>query len=306
MIMVHAAGPGEPLVRLVKRSDISRGRAWLIRISAIFFALCAGGFLILALGYNPAAVYAVMVKGSLSTRTALAATIKIAIPLLGTSLAIAPAFKMKFWNIGAEGQIMAGAIAATYFALFQYENMSRSALLTVMCVAAMAAGGLWSVIPAVFKARWGTNETLFTLMLNYVAFGIVKYLRMGPWKSPTSAGFPKIDMFDGAARLPAVFGVNIGWIIVLALTAAMFVYMKYTKQGYEISVVGESVRTAKYIGMNVPKVIIRTIFVSGAIAGLMGYLIVSGSSYTLNDGTRGDTASPRLPSRGSPSSTPFR
>lgn len=287
MSVLQGSGAKEPLFRLAKRTDISQGKAWLIRLGAIILALCAGGLLILALGHNPAAVYADMVKGSLSTKTALIATAKIAIPLLGASLAIAPAFKMKFWNIGAEGQIMAGAIAAAYFALFQFENMPRPALLLVMFIAAAVAGGLWGVIPAFFKARWGTNETLFTLMLNYVVLGIVKYLRMGPWKSPTSAGFPKIDMFNSAARLPNVFGVNIGWIIVLALVVAMFIYMKYSQQGYEISVVGESERTAKYIGMNVPKIIIRTIFMSGAIAGVVGFLIVSGSSYTLSDTTSG-------------------
>ncbi len=283
----HRHPGGEPLVRIVKRADIARGKAWGIRIAAILLALCAGGLLILALGHNPAAVYIDMVRGSLATKTAMIATAKIAIPLLGAALAIAPAFKMKFWNIGAEGQIMVGAIAATYLALFHYQTMPRPALLAAMFMASALAGGLWGLIPAVFKARWGTNETLFTLMLNYVAFGIVKYLRMGPWKSPSSAGFPKIAMFDSAARLPNVFGVNIGWIIVLALAVAMFVYMKYSQHGYEISVVGESERTAKYIGMNVPRIIMRTVFFSGAIAGVVGCLIVSGSSYTLSDTTSG-------------------
>jgi ABC-type uncharacterized transport system permease subunit len=281
----HAAH--EPLIRIVKRAELSRAKAWGIRAAALILALCVGGLLIMALGHNPLAVYADMVTGSLSTKTALKATAKIAIPLLGTALAIAPAFRMKFWNIGAEGQIMAGAIAATYFALFQYQSMPRPVLLLVMFAVAALAGGIWGAIPAIFKARWGTNETLFTLMLNYVIFGVVKYLRMGPWKSPTSAGFPKIDMFNDAARLPNVFGINIGWIIVLALAVAMFIYMRYSKHGYEISVVGESERTAKYIGMSVPKIIIRTVFISGAIAGVVGFLIVSGASYTLSDTTSG-------------------
>lgn len=277
----------EPFARIAKRSDISRVKAWIIRIAAILLALCAGGLMILALGHNPIAVYADMVTGSFSTKTAAIATAKIAIPLLGAALAIAPAFKMKFWNIGAEGQITAGAIAATYFALFHYQDMSRPVLLIVMFIAGAAAGGLLGLIPASFKAKWGTNETLFTLMLNYIVIGVVKYLRMGPWKSATSGGFPKIDMLDQSARLPNVFGVNIGWIIVLVFAVLMFIYMKYTKHGYEISVVGESERTAKYIGMNVPRIIMRTVFVSGAIAGVVGFLIVSGSSYTLSDTTAG-------------------
>lgn len=277
----------EPLIRIVKRSDISRNKSWLIRILAILFALITGGVLIMVLGHNPLAVYRDMVFGSLSTKTACIATAKIAIPLLGASLAIAPAFKMKFWNIGAEGQILAGAIAATYFALFQYQNLSHPVLLIVMFFAAAAAGGLWGLIPAAFKAKWGTNETLFTLMLNYIVLGIVKYLRNGPWKSLTSSGFPKISMFDVSARLPNVFDVNIGWIIILTFAVLMFVYMKYTKHGYEIAVVGESERTAKYVGMHVPFIIMRTVFLSGAIAGIVGFLIVSGSSYTLTDSTAG-------------------
>ncbi len=277
----------EPLVRIARRMDISPAKSWSIRIMAVLLALASGGLLILALGHNPIAVYRDMISGSLSTKTAIVATAKIAIPLLGAALSIAPAFKMRFWNIGAEGQILAGAIAASYFALFQYQNMPRPVLLVVMFVAAVAAGGIWGLIPAVFKAKWGTNETLFTLMLNYIVLNIVTYLRTGPWKSPSSSGFPKIAMFDASARLPSVFGVHIGWIIVLTLAVFMYIYMKHTQHGYEIAVVGESEHTAKYVGMNVPKVIMRTVFMSGAIAGMVGFLIVSGSSYTLTDNTAG-------------------
>ena len=131
-----------------------------------------GAILLLLLGHSPVKVYIDMVTGSVATKTSRVATMKIFIPLLGAALAIAPAFKMKFWNIGAEGQILAGAIAASYFALFQYQNLSRPVLLIVMFLAAALAGGVWALIPAFFKARWDTNETLFTLMLNYVAVGI--------------------------------------------------------------------------------------------------------------------------------------
>lgn len=282
-----ALGKKEPLARIVKRGEISKGRALFIRLLAILLALVTGALLIGALGHNPLSVYHDMVTGALGTKTALKATTKIAIPLLGAAISIAPAFKMKFWNIGTEGQIMAGAMAASYFALFQYKNMSHSALLLTMFLAAAVAGGIWGFIPAFFKAKWGTNETLFTLMLNYIIIGVVKYLRMGPWKDPTNMGFPQIATFDMSARLPNVFGVNIGWIVVLVLTVLMYVYMRHTKQGYEISVVGESVRTSKYIGMNVPAVIVRTIVISGALAGIVGFLIVSGVSYTLSDTTSG-------------------
>jgi len=277
----------EPLIRLVKRPAMAAGKAWSIRFFSIVLAILCGGVLLLLLGHNPAAVYRDMITGSLATATARIATAKIFIPLLGAALAIAPAFRMRFWNIGAEGQITAGAIAATYFALFHYQHLPRPLLLLVMFAAACAAGGLTGLIPAVCKVKWNTNETLFTLMLNYIMLGMVKYLRTGPWRKPSSSGFPKIDMFKPAARLPDVFGVNIGWILVLLLAVLIFVYMRYTKHGYEISVVGESERTARYAGMSVARITMRTMFLSGAIAGFVGFLIVSGASYTLTDTTAG-------------------
>lgn len=278
----------EPLVRLCKRSDISRRKAWAIRIIAILLALMTGGLIILLLGHNPLEVYGAMVTGSLGKPRAVRETVKKAIPLLGAALAIAPAFKMKFWNIGAEGQILAGAVASSYFALFWFDKLPRPALLLVMGIAAVVAGGLWGLIPAIFKAKWGTNETLFTLMLNYIVLGFVKYLQGGPWgPALNKSGYPKVPMFDSAALLPQALGVHIGWIIVLVMTVLMFAYLKYSKQGYEISVVGESVRTAQYAGMSVPKIIMRTMFLSGGIAGLVGFLQVSGAAGTLTENTAG-------------------
>ena len=283
----HKHSQREPLIRLAKREDLSRGKKWTIRLGAIVLALAVGSLFILVLGHNPLAVYKEILTGSLGGPSVRRVTVRVAIPLLGAALAIAPAFKMKFWNIGAEGQIMAGAIGATYFALYWGEALPKPALLLVMALASIVVGGVWGLIPAFFKARWGTNETLFTLMLNYIALGIESYLQNGPWKDPSGTGFPIIAMFGQNARLPKVFGVHVGWIIVLALTVGMFVYMKYSKHGYEISVVGESQRTARYAGMNVSKIIMRTMFLSGAIAGLMGFLVVSGADYTLNAGTSG-------------------
>lgn len=282
--MIEKEAKREPLIRIAKRPELPSGKAVAVRFVSVLVALAIGGLLILILGYNPLAVFGDMVKGSLFSSTAIEATAKIAVPLLCTALAIAPAFKMRFWNIGAEGQITMGAIAASYFALFQYENLSRPVLIVVMFIVSAIAGGLWGLIPAFFKAKWGTNETLFTLMLNYIAIGIVKYLRLGPWMDKGQM-FPKIPMFNSAARLPNVFGVHIGWIVTLALVVLIYIYMTRTKHGYEIAVVGESVSTARYSGMNVPKIIMRTVFLSGAIAGIVGWMMVAGCNYTLNDNT---------------------
>ncbi len=277
----------EPFVRLAKRDDMAAGKRWAIRLGSIVLALLLGSLIIVVLGHNPALVYADMVSGSLGGGVSRSTTIRMAIPLLGVALAIAPAFKMKFWNIGAEGQIMMGAIAATYFALFWADRLPKGPLLLIMFLAAAAAGGIWGLIPAYFKAKWGTNETLFTLMFNYIAIGIERYLQHGPWIDPKGTGFPIIAMFGQNARLPKLFGVHIGWVVVLGLVLFMFIYMNYTKHGYEITVVGESQRTARYAGMNVSHIIMRTMFLSGAISGIVGMLIVSGADYTLSTGTSG-------------------
>ena len=282
-----AAQPHEPLIRMVKRDSISRTGAWLVRAVAFVGALLAGAILIGSLGHNPFMVYRDMILGSFGSAISFRETIRISIPLLVTGLGIGIAFKMRFWNIGGEGQIIAGALAATYFALFQYQNMPGWLLLLVMAAAAFVVGGLWGMLPAFFKSKWGTNETLFTLMLNYIALEILRYFQFGPWKDPKQMGFPKIAMFDSAARLPRLLNIHIGWVVALVLVALVYFYINHTKQGYEITVVGESMPTAQYAGMDVSKVMIRTMFLSGAICGLTGYLTVAGANYTLSETVTG-------------------
>ncbi len=255
---------------------------WAIRIGSIIVALILGAIPMLLTGANPIEAYSVIVSGSLSRPIYVKQTIRTAIPLLGCALAIAPCFKMRFWNIGAEGQITMGAIFASYFALFWAGRIPTPLLLTIMFIVSAVAGGLWAMIPAFFKAKWNTNETLFTLMMNYIAIGIVAWLQGGPWEG--RKGSQLIPMFDKSARLPQVFGVHCGWIIVLVLVVFMYIYMNKTKQGYEVAVIGDSVNTARYAGMNVGWIIVRTMFLSGAICGIVGFMIVSGANYTLYKG----------------------
>ena len=220
-----------PLIRLAKRDDMPRWQVWCIRGGSFVAAILLGALIFLIMGHSPVSAYGTILSGSLGKKTAVWQTVKIAIPLLGTALAIAPCFKMRFWNIGAEGQITAGAVAASYFALFWYDKLPSPVLLAVMAASGALFGGLWALIPAFFKARWGTNETLFTLMMNYIIIGVVKWLQGGPWEG--RPGSQIIPQFDSAAVLPKVLGVHCGWIIVLALTVLMYIYMKYTKQGYD-------------------------------------------------------------------------
>ena len=265
--------------------EMETWKVWCIRVGSILLALLLGALVMVLVGVNPIGAYGTILSGALGKKTAIRQTVKIAVPLLGCALAIAPCFKMRFWNIGAEGQITAGAIAASYFALFWVGRLPGPVLLVVMGLAGAAAGGLWALIPAFFKAKWNTNETLFTLMMNYIIIGVVRWLQGGPWEG--RPGSQIIPQFDGAACLPRVLGVHCGWIIVLVLVVFMHVYMRYTKHGYEIAVIGDSVNTARYAGMNVGHIMMRTMFLSGAISGIVGFIVASGANNTLYDGVAG-------------------
>ena len=179
-----------------------------------------------------------------------------------------------------------GAVFATYFALY-HDNWPFPVLFVVMLLAGIVGGGLWALIPAFFKTRFGTNETLFTLMLNYIALYLVSWLQEGPWRDPAANGFPKTPSFSPAATLPKVLGLQMGWIIAVILTIVLFVYLNFTKHGYEISVVGQSKATAAYAGMRVNHIVLRTMFLSGAIAGIAGMIQVTGSDKTLTTGVAG-------------------
>ncbi len=273
----------EPLIRIEKRTELYGLKQALVIFIAILVALFAGGLFILCLGHNPFIAYKTIIYGAFSNAIYIIKTIEIIIPLVILSLAVTLAFKMKFWNIGAEGQFIMGAVFATFPALF-LNNMPHVLLLIVMFLFGFIGGGLFGLIPAYFKSKYNTNETLFTLMLNYVALYVVVYLKEGPWKDKKSSGFPKIPSFIDRARLDTIFNVHIGWIFALLLVVFVFFYLKKSKHGYEISVVGESENTANYAGMNVKKIILRTMFISGGICGIAGMLQASGVNYCLDEG----------------------
>jgi simple sugar transport system permease protein len=258
-------------------------------------AILIGAVLFAILGKNPAEAYSTIITGSLAKPSAIRQTVKIAVPLLGTSLALAPCFGMRYWNIGAEGQITAGALAATYFALHFGKTWPHPVILIVMALAACIFGGIWAAIPAFFKAKYNTNETLFTLMMNYIAIQLVSFF-VYKWSVPKGSGqVGVINRATHAGWLPAIgkYDYLLNILIVAAITAFMYIYLKYSKHGYEISVVGESENTARYIGIPVKKVIIRTMLISGALCGIAGMLLVSGTDHTISRDTaagRGFTA----------------
>ena len=284
-----------PLIRLAKREGMDKRTVWAIRVGSILLALLLGALVIAISGVNPFKAYGTIITGALGKKTAIRQTVKIAVPLLGCALAIAPCFKMRFWNIGAEGQTLAGCLATTAVMICLSDKMSNGMLILTMTVAAIAAGALWGFIPAFFKAKWNTNETLFTLMMNYVATQLVAYFII-VWEVPKGAG--QIGIINQATELgwlPQLGGNKYLLSIVVAavVTVAVYVYLNYSKHGYEISVVGESERTARYVGIKVEKVIMRTMALSGAICGLAGLLLVGGINHTVTTtiaGGRGFTA----------------
>ena len=280
MSMHSASGEKQPLIHLTKRAFIHPVKAWAIRILAIVLGLlvCAlvAFLLIDKIRENPAKIldfYNAFIKGSFSTSRKFWKFLKNLAILLSIALALTPAFRMRFWNTGAEGQTLVGVLGCIAVDFYLGGKIPEGALLVLMLLAALLSSAIWALIPAIFKALWNTNETLFTLMMNYVATYLVSFFLV-IWVSNGSSSLPKMK----TGKLPAIGGNDYLLIIIvtLVLTGVLYIYLNYSKHGYEISVVGESVRTAQYVGINVKKVIIRTMILSGMLCGLTGYLIGAG------------------------------
>lgn len=274
------------LAHIIKRDDIVWWKAWGIRFIAIVLALIVCGIVTVSLtDLNPLEMYATMIDGAVGTSRLVWNLFQNTAILLCVSLAVTPAFKMKFWNIGAEGQVLAGGLATASCMIFLGEKLPTPLLILVMLISSILAGALWGLVPAYFKTRFNSNETLFTLMMNYVIIQIVAFFTL-EWSMPKGSGTPRTLEFG---QLPTLFGQKylINILIVALLTALVYIYLKYSKQGYEISVVGESEKTARYIGINVKKVILRTMAISGALCGIAGFLLVAGTDHSLKSDTAG-------------------
>jgi len=285
-----------PLFHIAKRKALPWYVAWGIRAIAIVAALliCALVTTLLT-GEDPIQIYVTMFEGAFGTPRKMWILGQGIAILLCVALALAPAFKMRFWNLGGEGQILAGGLATAACMILLGDKLPNGLLIPVMVVASIVAGGLWAVIPAFFKAKWNTNETLFTLMMNYVATQLVAYFVI-IWETPKGAG--KVGIINQASQsgwLPVIgdYRYLLNILVVALFTVGMYIYLKYTKHGYEISVVGESERTARYVGIKVERVILRTLALSGALCGVAGLLLVGGTDHTITTtiaGGRGFTA----------------
>ena len=282
---------GTSSFHIVKREPLAWYYSIAIRLAAVVAALLVSAVVIVLLTQkNPLQIYSSMISGAFGSSLRRWSLFQNVAMLLCISLAVTPAFKMRFWNCGAEGQVLIGGLATISVMMFLGDKMPLPLLIVVMIAASILASVIWAVIPAVCKALWNTNETLFTLMMNYIAIQLVAFFLKYFVKSGSGVLTPMPQY-----GLPVIgdmpYLLNI--IIVALLTVVVYIYLKQTKQGYEISVVGESENTAKYIGINVRKVIIRTLVVSGVLCGIAGMLLVGGTNHTISTTTvagRGFTA----------------
>ncbi len=290
----------EPFLRIAKREGLNPWKAWGIRGIALICALLLCALFVFALTkLNPLDVYSSMAKGAFGTTRRIWITLQDTAILLCVALGLAPAFKMKFWNIGGEGQILVGGITTAACMIYLGDLLPLWLNIIIMVVASSLSGALWGLIPALFKAKWNTNETLFTLMMNYIAIQLTAFF-VSKWENPfgsNSVGIINPDTKGGwlpeigSNRMVSPYILPVA--IVLILTVCMFFYLRNSKHGYEISIVGDSENTARYAGMNVKKIVLRTMLISGGICGIAGFINVAGASHTISTniaGGRGFTA----------------
>lgn len=281
----------EPLFTVTRRAESGWLLSIVVRAVGIAVALLVCAIVIaLVTKINPFVVFKTALSGAVGSGRLYVTIHRVAL-LLCVSLAVTPAFRMRFWNIGAEGQTLFAGLAVAVVMLNFHDTVPTALLVVMMVLAAVVAGAVWAVIPAIFKAFWNTNETLFTLMMNYIAVQLVQcFLKIA---DPSGSNVVSEKLLG--TGLPDLFGQQylLNIVVVAIMTVVLFIYLKYSKHGYEIAVVGESENTARYVGINVKKVIIRTMILSGALCGIAGLLMVGGASHSIDPNTvdgRGFTA----------------
>jgi len=268
----------KPSLFRVERRPVPSGHVVvLVSILAIFAALLVAGIFFQAYGVSAIRAYQLIVKGALGSKLGLTETVRRAIPLLLCGVGLTIAFRALFWNIGAEGQLLLGGVAAAGVALFS--GLPNVLLLPAMFIAGFLAGALWGLIPAALKARLGINDVITTLMMNYIAIYLVEWLIHGPWRGPTMRGFAYTDKFPSAATLPTISWTRIHWptlLLGLALAVLAYLLITRTRAGFEIRVVGENPDAARFAGISVLKTTLLVMIISGGLAGLAGVGEVAG------------------------------
>lgn len=272
-------------IKIEKRLDVPRRLVILLPLVAVLIAFVISGILIFITGSNPFLAYVTMVKGAFGTPYSLSETIVSSIPLMLAGLGVGIASHAKLWNIGGEGQIMMGAFAASWLALF-YPELPRPLLIGGMMILGFLGGGLWAVIASLPRIYMGINEIITTMMFNFIAVFWVRYIVQGPWRDPVLVAFPFTAQFDKAAWLPRFFGTRIHLGLVIALIAAVIIMLLLNRSrwGFELKVIGGSLKAANYAGINVKKSLLLAMLLSGGLAGLAGMAEVTGILHRLQEG----------------------
>jgi general nucleoside transport system permease protein len=285
-------------VKLEQRLQVSRSAVYLVPFVSIVLALLFGAGLLAFVGANPWHTYRAMWLGAFGTPAqwqqgqffSLIETLVKAIPLMLTGLSVAVAFRMRFWNIGAEGQLVMGGVAAAAVALWVPVFMpflpeSRWVYLPLIMAASMLLGAIWALIPALLKAYMKVDEIITTLMFNYIAILFYQYLFNVAWKDPAGFGFPGTARFPEFTLLPRLIG-RLHWGLVFAVVAAALVWLilERTRWGYEIRLIGQSALAGRYAGISLASTILLVMFISGGLAGMAGMSEVAGISYRLQRG----------------------
>jgi simple sugar transport system permease protein len=254
-------------------------------MASLIFALIFGAVLLLVSGVDPFTAYAAMARGAFGDVHAIAETLVKAIPLMLTGLGVSIAFRMLFWNIGAEGQLAVGGLAATGVALYGSNVLPSWSVLPVAILLGMLFGALWAAVPAALRAYLQVNETITTLMMNYIAILLVSHMYHGPWRDPEGYGFPGTARFPEVAWLPRLYDrAHTGLFFAVIAAAILWFVLQRTKWGFELRITGENPKAAAYIGIKIPRLILVAMLVSGALCGLAGVCEVTGVMRRLQQG----------------------
>ena len=263
-------------IKVIKRQEPIGWRSCFVLLAAVVLSLFLSSLLLLVGGKPPVEGIIILFKGAFFSRFAIEDALLKATPIFLCSLGVATAFRLQVWNIGAEGQYALGAVGASWVALTFPEALSYL-LLPGMALAALCAGGLWGLVPAILRQKLSTNEIIVTLMMNYIAILFLDYLVYGAWKDPVSFGFPMTPEFSEAAVIGKIAGSNFSWGLVhcLVLGTVLWLFLGFTRIGFEIKAAGDSVRAARYAGIPYDRLVMLVMVISGALAGWAGFLEAS-------------------------------
>jgi simple sugar transport system permease protein len=271
--------------KLEARAEASQAMRWASPAIAVALTLVCGMLVFVALGRNPVEGFRVFFLNPVRDLNAVAELMLKATPLMLIAVGLAVGFRANVWNIGAEGQFLMGAVAATGVAL-AFPTAAGALVLPAMVVAGAIGGALWAAIPALLKTRFNANEILTSLMLVYIAQLAVSWLVFGPWKDPAGFNFPQTETFADAALLPILVEgtrLSLAFVIALGVLAAGWVFTQKSYAGFRMRVAGESAAAARYAGYSASGMVWVGMLAGGAAAGIAGMAEVAGPVGQLTD-----------------------